>query len=117
MRDLPELLLLRFTKMKMSKKVHFTFELKTFKLYQIICVLISGILLQLFGGSKKELHSTGRGKFRSEVNILLCGDPGTSKSQLLQYVYNLLPRSQYTSGTSKKDHSKKGMLKFPCGYR
>merc|ERR1711997_673082 len=27
-----------------------------------------------------------------------CGDPGTSKSQLLQYVYNLLPRSQYTSG-------------------
>lgn len=35
---------------------------------------------------------------RSEVNILLCGDPGTSKSQLLQYVYNLVPRSQYTSG-------------------
>ena len=36
--------------------------------------------------------------FRSEVNILLCGDPGTSKSQLLQYVHNLVPRSQYTSG-------------------
>ena len=35
---------------------------------------------------------------RSDVNILLCGDPGTSKSQLLQYVYRLLPRSQYTSG-------------------
>ena len=32
------------------------------------------------------------------MNILLCGDPGTSKSQLLQYVYNLLPRTQYTSG-------------------
>merc|ERR1712001_488917 len=31
-------------------------------------------------------------------NILLCGDPGTSKSQLLQYVFNLVPRSQYTSG-------------------
>lgn len=30
--------------------------------------------------------------------MLLCGDPGTSKSQLLQYVYRLLPRSQYTSG-------------------
>ena len=57
-----------------------------------------GILLQLFGGSKKDLASTGRGHFRSEVNILLCGDPGTSKSQLLQYVYNLVPRSQYTSG-------------------
>ncbi|KAB7499902.1 DNA replication licensing factor MCM4 [Armadillidium nasatum] len=34
----------------------------------------------------------------SEINILLCGDPGTSKSQLLQYVFNLVPRSQYTSG-------------------
>ena len=57
-----------------------------------------GILLQLFGGSKKDLSQTGRGRFRSEINILLCGDPGTSKSQLLQYVYNLVPRSQYTSG-------------------
>ena len=36
--------------------------------------------------------------YRSEMNILLCGDPGTSKSQLLQYVYNLIPRGQYTSG-------------------
>ena len=35
---------------------------------------------------------------RSELNILLCGDPGTSKSQLLQYVYRLVPRGQYTSG-------------------
>jgi len=57
-----------------------------------------GILLQLFGGTKKDLSESGRGHFRSDINILLCGDPGTSKSQLLQYVYNLLPRSQYTSG-------------------
>merc|ERR1712203_1130542 len=59
-----------------------------------------GILLQLFGGNRKDFSKTGRGHFRAEVNILLCGDPGTSKSQLLQYVYNLLPRSQYTSGKS-----------------
>lgn len=57
-----------------------------------------GILLQLFGGTKKTFKASGRGNFRSDINILLCGDPGTSKSQLLQYVYNLLPRSQYTSG-------------------
>ncbi|CAG0884263.1 unnamed protein product [Darwinula stevensoni] len=57
-----------------------------------------GILLQLLGGTKKDFTNAGRGKFRSEINILLCGDPGTSKSQLLQYVYNLVPRSQYTSG-------------------
>ena len=43
-----------------------------------------GILLQLFGGSKKEFSNTGHSAFRAEVNILLCGDPGTSKSQLLQ---------------------------------
>ena len=57
-----------------------------------------GILLQLFGGNRKDFSKSGRGQFRSELNILLCGDPGTSKSQLLQYVYNLIPRSQYTSG-------------------
>lgn len=57
-----------------------------------------GILLQLFGGTKKTHVSLGRQNFRSELHLLLCGDPGTSKSQLLQYVYNLVPRSQYTSG-------------------
>ncbi|KAK4468517.1 hypothetical protein MN116_007716 [Schistosoma mekongi] len=57
-----------------------------------------GILLQLFGGTRKDFTSKGRGDFRSEINILLCGDPGTSKSQLLQYVYRLTPRGQYTSG-------------------
>uniref|UniRef100_A0A6I8PIL5 DNA replication licensing factor MCM4 n=1 Tax=Ornithorhynchus anatinus TaxID=9258 RepID=A0A6I8PIL5_ORNAN len=57
-----------------------------------------GILLQLFGGTRKDFSHTGRGNFRAEINILLCGDPGTSKSQLLQYVYNLVPRGQYTSG-------------------
>lgn len=59
---------------------------------------VQGILLQLFGGTRKDFSQTGRGNFRAEVNILLCGDPGTSKSQLLQYVYNLVPRGQYTSG-------------------
>merc|ERR1712142_169180 len=57
-----------------------------------------GILMQLFAGCRKDFSKSGRGQFRSELNILLCGDPGTSKSQLLQYVYNLVPRSQYTSG-------------------
>ncbi|XP_066289998.1 DNA replication licensing factor mcm4-A-like [Branchiostoma lanceolatum] len=57
-----------------------------------------GILCQLFGGTKKDFTEAGRGKFRSDINVLLCGDPGTSKSQLLQYVYKIMPRSQYTSG-------------------
>jgi len=57
-----------------------------------------GILTQLFGGVSKELHSTGRGRFRGEINILLCGDPSTAKSQLLQYVHKIAPRGIYTSG-------------------
>ncbi|XP_046833471.1 DNA replication licensing factor MCM4 [Vespa crabro] len=57
-----------------------------------------GILLQLFGGTKKGEGIIRRKHFRSEINILLCGDPGTSKSQLLQFVFNLVPRSQYSSG-------------------
>lgn len=36
--------------------------------------------------------------FRSQINILLCGDPGTAKSQLQQYIYRLVPRAQYTNG-------------------
>jgi len=35
---------------------------------------------------------------RCDINILLCGDPGTSKSQLLSYVHKLSPRGIYTSG-------------------
>lgn len=33
-----------------------------------------------------------------EINVLLCGDPGTSKSQMLQYVHKIAPRGIYTSG-------------------
>lgn len=38
-----------------------------------------GILLQLFGGTKKTFTTAGRSNFRSEINILLCGDPGEKK--------------------------------------
>ncbi|CAG9534502.1 unnamed protein product [Cercopithifilaria johnstoni] len=57
-----------------------------------------GILCLLFGGTNKEDRTGNKIKLRSDINILLCGDPGTSKSQLLQYVYRLVPRAQYTSG-------------------
>ena len=54
-----------------------------------------GLLCQLFGGVPKVLKDS---KARGDINILLCGDPGTSKSQLLQYVHKLAPRGLYTSG-------------------
>lgn len=36
-----------------------------------------GILLQLLGGTKKKHSALGRQNFRSELHLLLCGDPGT----------------------------------------
>ncbi|CEP64126.1 MCM DNA helicase complex subunit MCM4 LALA0_S10e03026g [Lachancea lanzarotensis] len=55
-----------------------------------------GILLQLFGGTNKTFTKGGR--YRGDINVLLCGDPSTAKSQLLQYVHKIAPRGIYTSG-------------------
>lgn len=52
--------------------------------------------VKLFGGNALNLASGAN--FRGDINILLVGDPGTSKSQLLQYIHKLSPRGIYTSG-------------------
>lgn len=57
-----------------------------------------GILLQLFGGTNKSFEKGGNPKYRGDINVLLCGDPSTAKSQLLQYVHKIAPRGVYTSG-------------------
>jgi len=50
----------------------------------------------LFGGSRKRLPDglTRRG----DINVLLLGDPGTAKSQLLKFVERVSPVAVYTSG-------------------
>ncbi|XP_066919905.1 DNA replication licensing factor mcm5-A-like [Clytia hemisphaerica] len=50
----------------------------------------------LFGGSRKRLPDglTRRG----DINVLLLGDPGTAKSQLLKFVEKVSPIGVYTSG-------------------
>ncbi len=54
------------------------------------------IALQLFGGAVKELEDNTR--LRGDIHILIVGDPGIGKSQILKYVSKLAPRSVYTSG-------------------
>jgi replicative DNA helicase Mcm len=53
------------------------------------------IMYLLFGGVPKNLPDI---TIRGEINMLLVGDPGTAKSQLLQYVARIAPRGLYTSG-------------------
>ncbi|KAG5455529.1 MAG: MCM2/3/5 family-domain-containing protein [Olpidium bornovanus] len=50
----------------------------------------------LFGGSRKVLPDGM--KLRGDINILLLGDPGTAKSQLLKFVEKVSPIAVYTSG-------------------
>ncbi len=68
-----------------------------------------GVLCMLFGGSQRGVTNIdndqngtsdddGKVYKRGDINILLCGDPGTSKSQLLSYVHKLSSRGIYTSG-------------------
>ncbi|KAK6113248.1 DNA replication licensing factor mcm7-B [Brugia pahangi] len=53
------------------------------------------LLLALVGGVDKNVNGM---KVRGCINILLMGDPGVAKSQLLSYVDRLAIRSQYTTG-------------------
>lgn len=41
-----------------------------------------GLALALFGGEPK--NPGGKHKVRGDINVLLCGDPGTVKSQFLK---------------------------------
>ncbi|MFX1282347.1 MAG: LAGLIDADG family homing endonuclease [Promethearchaeota archaeon] len=50
----------------------------------------------LFGGTAKEMPDGM--KLRGESNILIVGDPGTGKSQILKFVSQLAPRALYTTG-------------------
>ncbi|KPI86292.1 putative minchromosome maintenance (MCM) complex subunit [Leptomonas seymouri] len=93
-----------------------------------------GILSQLFGGTAKTFvfseraggptptaandlsrraggasTSSNSAVFRSELNVLLCGDPGVAKSQLLTQVHEIAPRGVYTSG---KGSSSVGLTAF-----
>lgn len=53
------------------------------------------VMYLLFGGVSRSLPDM---TVRGEMNALIIGDPGTAKSQMLQYVSRIAPRGLYTSG-------------------
>jgi len=53
------------------------------------------ILYLLFGGVPKYLPDM---RIRGDINVLLVGDPGTAKSQMLQYASRVSPRGLFTTG-------------------
>lgn len=44
----------------------------------------AGLLLSLFGGVRKNAGSKNRVPIRGDLHVLIVGDPGLGKSQLLQ---------------------------------
>merc|ERR1739838_1198767 len=54
------------------------------------------LALSLFGGVSK--NPQDKHKVRGDINVLLCGDPGTAKSQFLKYVQKIAPRAVFSTG-------------------
>ncbi|KAJ3441620.1 DNA replication licensing factor mcm7 [Anaeramoeba flamelloides] len=54
------------------------------------------LLLLLVSGVNKEFSDGMR--IRGNINVLLIGDPGVAKSQLLKHISNISPRGIYTTG-------------------
>ncbi|MDR0767966.1 MAG: minichromosome maintenance protein MCM [Methanosarcinales archaeon] len=56
------------------------------------------LMYQLFSGVVKQFPDGTR--TRGDIHVILVGDPGVAKSQLLRYIVRLSPRGVFTSGKS-----------------
>lgn len=54
------------------------------------------LALSLFAGVPKNANE--KHKVRGDINVLICGDPGTAKSQFLKYIEKIAPRAVFTTG-------------------
>jgi len=60
-------------------------------------IVKAGLLLALMGGTKRTQHGMS---VRSDIHVVMVGDPGMGKSQLLKSVINVAPRGVYVCGNS-----------------
>ncbi|MCL5068410.1 MAG: hypothetical protein M1368_08685, partial [Thaumarchaeota archaeon] len=78
-------------------------------------------LLLMVGSPQKNLPDGS--SLRGDINVLLVGDPGTAKSELLKYVSRIAPRGLFTSGrgstaaglTAAVVKEKNGMMMLEAG--
>ncbi len=84
-------------------------------------IVKEAILLLIAGAPQRELEDGT--KMRGDINILLVGDPGIAKSELLKYTARVAPRGLYTSGrgstaaglTAAVIRDKSGMMMLEAG--
>jgi DNA helicase MCM8 len=60
----------------------------------------AGLCLALFGGVQKNIGDRGKLLIRGDPHVLVVGDPGLGKSQMLRALSTVAPRSVYVCGTS-----------------
>ena len=63
-------------------------------------VVKAGLVLGLFGGSTKHSLDKNSIPVRADPHVLVVGDPGLGKSQLLQAAANVAPRGVYVCGNT-----------------
>lgn len=60
----------------------------------------AGLLLALFGGVRKHSNDRNKVPVRGDIHVLVVGDPGLGKSQMLQAVSSIAPRGLYVCGNT-----------------
>jgi len=60
----------------------------------------AGILFALFGGRRRSKTALDRTAIRSDPHVLVVGDPGLGKSQMLSAAVKVAPRGVYVCGSS-----------------
>ncbi|XP_019371747.1 PREDICTED: DNA helicase MCM8 isoform X1 [Gavialis gangeticus] len=63
-------------------------------------IVKAGLVLALFGGCQKYVDDKNRIPVRGDPHVLVVGDPGLGKSQMLQAVCNIAPRGVYVCGNT-----------------